>query len=338
MGSLTPLVSILIPAYNAEKWIGDTLRSALAQTWPNREIIIVDDGSTDNTLEIAKSFESQTVKVITQRNAGACSTRNAALGLASGDYIQWLDADDLLAPDKISLQLGAADADQNSRVLLTSSFGTFYYRHQKARYNPNRLWQDLEPVQWIKTRFTENAWMNPAAWLVSRTLSDSAGPWDERLSSSGDDDGEYICRVAAVSDKVKFVRQAKCYYRVGHSASLSRRRSDSAYESLVLSTKLCMQHLLSLEDSEQTRRACIMLLENRLWHFHPEKSELIRQLEELARDLGAGTLHLRETWRYLLVGRYFGWNTAKILRNIWSGAKVSSNKNWDRLLHLLADR
>ena len=59
-GDIVPeLVSILIPAYNAEKWVGDTIRSALHQTWPNKEIIVVDDGSTDNTLKVAKTFESK---------------------------------------------------------------------------------------------------------------------------------------------------------------------------------------------------------------------------------------------------------------------------------------
>ena len=67
---MAPLVSILIPAYNAEKWIRRTLKSALTQDYPNKEIILVDDGSTDQTLTIAKSFESGSVKVINQPNAG----------------------------------------------------------------------------------------------------------------------------------------------------------------------------------------------------------------------------------------------------------------------------
>jgi glycosyltransferase involved in cell wall biosynthesis len=100
---MPPLVSIIIPAYNSEEFLGDTVRSALAQKWPNKEIIIVDDGSSDGTLELAKKFESRDVKVLTQKNRGAACARNAGLALAQGDFIQWLDADDLLAPDKISL-------------------------------------------------------------------------------------------------------------------------------------------------------------------------------------------------------------------------------------------
>src|SRR5882672_6611417 len=100
-----PLVSILIPAFNAEQWIGETLRSALAQTWPHKEIIVVDDGSRDQTVATARKFEAEGVRVVTQKNSGAAAARNTAFSLCHGDYIQWLDADDLLAPDKIASQL-----------------------------------------------------------------------------------------------------------------------------------------------------------------------------------------------------------------------------------------
>src|SRR6266850_5014325 len=98
---MKPLVSILIPAFNSEKWIADTLRSAIAQTWQRKEIIVVDDGSCDETLAIARQIEVEKVCVVTQKNQGAAAARNKAFSLSQGDYIQWLDAYDLLAPDKI---------------------------------------------------------------------------------------------------------------------------------------------------------------------------------------------------------------------------------------------
>lgn len=104
----TPLVSILIPAYNAEEWIADTIRSAVAQTWPRKEIIVVDDGSTDQTAAIARQFEPHGVRVVSKKNQGAAAARNTAYSLSKGDYIQWLDADDLLAQDKIALQMAEA--------------------------------------------------------------------------------------------------------------------------------------------------------------------------------------------------------------------------------------
>ena len=84
---MKPLVSILIPAYNADRWIVAALESALAQTWPNKEVILVDDGSSDDTLRIGRTFESGSVKVLSQKNSGASAARNLALSHAQGDYI-----------------------------------------------------------------------------------------------------------------------------------------------------------------------------------------------------------------------------------------------------------
>jgi len=109
---MTPLVSILIPAYNAERWIAETIRSALGQTWPNKEIIVVDDGSTDQTVRVAQQFASKSVSIVSQKNQGAAAARNKAFELCQGDYVQWLDADDLLSPDKIAYQMRAAGRQQ----------------------------------------------------------------------------------------------------------------------------------------------------------------------------------------------------------------------------------
>src|SRR5205823_11683959 len=124
---MTPLISILIPAYNAEAWIGDTIRSALAQTWPRKEIVVVDDGSTDQTLQVARQFASRDVFVVTQENQGAAAARNKAFELCQGDYIQWLDADDLVSPDKVAKQMAAAEQYQDTRRLLSSGWGYFMY-------------------------------------------------------------------------------------------------------------------------------------------------------------------------------------------------------------------
>jgi glycosyltransferase involved in cell wall biosynthesis len=163
-----PLVTIAIPACNARQTIEETIRSARSQTWPRLEIIVVTDGSTDATYAIAKRMMSRNVKVIRQENGGASAARNTALTHARGDYIQWLDADDLLNPEKISEQLRQAEGGTTSRVLLSSAFGTFAYRPEKAMFTPQALWQDLTPVEFLIHRFTRNLWMNPGVWLVSR--------------------------------------------------------------------------------------------------------------------------------------------------------------------------
>jgi glycosyltransferase involved in cell wall biosynthesis len=216
---MNPLVSILIPAYNAEEWIADTIRSAVSQTWSRKEIIVVDDGSTDQTAAAASRFASNEVKVITVKNQGAAAARNHALQLSQGDYIQWLDADDLLAPDKIEHQIAALGEVENKKMLLSAPWAYFNYRPERARFVPTSLWHDLSPVEWLLRKMGENLHMQTATWLTSRELADAAGPWDTRLIS--DDDGEYYCRVLLASKGTRFVPEAKVFYRVTSSSRWS---------------------------------------------------------------------------------------------------------------------
>ena len=123
---MKPLVSILIPAYNAEAWISDTLRSAIAQTWERKEIIVVDDGSKDQTLAVARQFESDQLRVVTQKNQGAAATRNNAFSMCKGDYIQCLDADDLMAPDKIAKQMEALGQSREQTDAPVRQLGTLH--------------------------------------------------------------------------------------------------------------------------------------------------------------------------------------------------------------------
>lgn len=97
------LVSILIPCFNAENWIAQAIESALAQTWPDKEVIVVDDGSTDHSLDIIRRFEGR-IHWETGPNRGGNAARNRLLELANGEWLQYLDADDYLLPEKIRRQ------------------------------------------------------------------------------------------------------------------------------------------------------------------------------------------------------------------------------------------
>jgi glycosyltransferase involved in cell wall biosynthesis len=101
---MSRLVSILIPCFNAERWIGQAIESALAQTYMSTEIIVVDDGSTDGSLEVLRRF-GQHIRWETGPNRGANVTRNRLLSLSRGCWLQYLDADDYLLPDKIEPQM-----------------------------------------------------------------------------------------------------------------------------------------------------------------------------------------------------------------------------------------
>lgn len=320
------LVSILIPAYNAERWLSQTIASALAQSWPNKEIIVVDDGSTDATLQVAGGFASRAVKVVSQPNAGACAARNRALALAQGDHIQWLDADDLLAPDKIERQLSAHEAPE---ILLSSAFGRFYYKTEKARFHPSSLWQNREPVEWFLNKYNDGASMVPVTWLVSRTLTEKAGLWDERLTL--DDDGEYFARVVAASKAVRFDAQAKSYYRQVNNASVSRTINHVTCQSLFTSYRLCIGYLLALEESARTRAAALRLLQNNLIYFYPEEEEMLADLNALARELGGSLCAPELPAKYWLIRKLFGWRAAKNCAFTLRQFKQNMLIAWDRM-------
>src|SRR3954470_2799092 len=110
------LVSILIPCYNAERWIAQAIESALAQTWPEKEVIVVNDGSTDGSLDVIKTFDGR-IRWETGPNRGGNVARNRLLELAHGRWLQYLDADDYLLPKKLAHQMEVVARDSEVDVV-----------------------------------------------------------------------------------------------------------------------------------------------------------------------------------------------------------------------------
>jgi glycosyltransferase involved in cell wall biosynthesis len=330
-------VSILIPAFNAGQWITDTLRSAIAQTWDRKEIIVVDDGSTDQTLAIARQFEPDGVRVVTQENQGAAAARNKAFSLSQGDYIQWLDADDLLAPDKIARQIAVLDQHSSNRMLLSSEWANFLYRFYRAKFVPTPLWCDLSPTEWLLRKMGQNLHMQTATWLVSRELTLAAGPWNTQLL--GDDDGEYFCRVLLQSNGVRFVPEARVYYRASGTSSLSYiGRSDKKRVAQWLSMEMHIDYLRSLEDSPRIRAACVQYLHNWLIFFYPERPDIVQRAAQKAGELG-GHLELPSlSWKYSWIKALFGWPLAKRAKVFLPSVRWSLVRLWDRALFRLEQR
>lgn len=333
-----PLVSILIPAFNAEKYIADSVRSAIAQTWLSKEIIVVDDGSSDRTLEIARKFESESVRVVTQRRQGAAAARNKAFSLSRGEYIQWLDADDLLAFDKVALQMKAAQEVGNKRVLLSSGWGRFIHRHRKAKFASTAFTEDMPPLEWLLRKMEGNIFLQTGCWLVSRELTEAAGAWDSRLL--GDDDGEYFCRVLRASDHVKFVPGAKVYYR---GPGLAFRglsyvgKSDPRVEALWLSMQLHMRYLRTMENSERAKGASLTYMQTSVLYFHPERPDILAQAQEIARELGGHLVAPSLSWKYDWIRRLLGWRSAKIGQRLLLESRWAVAKAWDYILFCVQD-
>jgi glycosyltransferase involved in cell wall biosynthesis len=329
--TIHPLVSILIPAYNAEEWIADTLRSAISQTWNNTEIIVVDDGSTDRTFAIAREFEKEGVHVLRQDNQGAAAARNTAYSLCHGDYIQWLDADDLLAPEKISKQMELAKGGVGKLTALSAEYGTFMYRPDRSQFNSSALWCSLTPAEWLLRKMGQNLYMQTATWMISRELAEAAGPWDPSLFC--DDDGEYFCRVLLASDGVRFCPDAKVYYRSFGFDSLSYvSNSAQKLEAHWRSMKLHIRYLRLMEDSGRVNAACLQYLRNWLICYYPEWSEIVEEVQQIAMELGEpiGTPTL--SWKYSWMRRIFGWGVAKTAQRRLRRLRWLTEKRWEKFL------
>ena len=333
---MNPLVSILIPAHNAENWIADTIRSAVLQTCPRKEIIIVDDGSTDGTGALARSFAAKDLIVVSTENQGAAAARNLALQHCQGDYIQWLDADDILAPDKIERQLAALRETDGKRTLLSSAWASFSYRTSHARFVPTSLWQDLSPVEWFVKKMSQNLYMQTATWLTSRELTEAAGPWNKLLLS--DDDVEYFCRVLLASDRIRFVPDARVFYRLTPSSRLSYvGTSDKKKDALVLSLKLQIQHVRAVEESDRVRNACLICLKNRLGEFYPERPDLVAELQALAAQLGGPRETPRLRPKYAWMEFIFGAKVAKSAQVVLPRMKATMVRYFDKVISNLDD-
>jgi len=245
-----PLVSIIIPAYNSEKYLADCIRSAIAQTWQNKEIIVVDDGSTDNSLHIARGFEADQVMVLAQENAGASAARNAGLRAAQGEYIQFLDADDLISPDKIAAQVKCLQGSSNQLAICKTVHFNNGEDPERGRESKDWFYTDhKDPVDFLIKLYAGpdtlpgyGGMVTVHSWLTPRKLIDKAGPWDESISL--DDDGEFFSRVVLASEGIKFSPTGFNYYRkFDDRQNQSAQKSKRAMESAVTAIDLKRDHL-----------------------------------------------------------------------------------------------
>lgn len=304
---MTPLVSVIIPCFNAAPWLGEAIESVLAQTHPAIETIVVDDGSGDGSVAVAQGYAPRGVRVVSQPNRGASAARNHGLRLARGAFIQFFDADDVLSPGKIELQLRCLAAAP-AGCLAAGPWARFSEDISAAFTTPEENWCDADPITWLALNFAGRGMMPPAAWLVPRALVEQAGPWDERLSLN--DDGEYFCRVLLASQGVRFCAGALSYYRSNVATSLSRRRSEAAWRSALLSQELCATQLLAKEDSAVTHQACADLFQRLAFAAYPDAPAVTLAAEQHARRHGGSSLRPGGGRLFRLLSATLGWKLA----------------------------
>ncbi len=305
-----PLVSIIIPCYNAERWVASTIESALRQTWSDKEIIVVNDGSKDQSLAAARQFEARGVRVIDQANAGASAARNTGLRAARGDYVQFLDADDLLAPDKLEQQMRLLKS-RGCRIISSSRWARFQADPTEAIFGELANYRDMSGIEFLQLQWEQGCMMQPGAWLTPRAVLDAAGPWDESLSLN--DDGEYFARVLLAADGIVFCPGARTFYRSGLAGCLSGRRDRGSLQSLFASIQLTTRHMAVTDESPRTRAAIAHAWKWAAFELYPEVPELSREAEARSALLGGSRRPFPAGGRFQLASRFLGWRLAKRL-------------------------
>jgi glycosyltransferase involved in cell wall biosynthesis len=271
-------------------------------------VIAVNDGSRDNSMAVLRRFEGPRVRLLDQANSGASAARNAGLRVAKGKYIQFLDADDLLTPGKISAQVKLLES-QGEGAVATARWGRFRDDPAVADFTDSPLFRDLAPVDFLLNLTAAGLMMHPAAWLVPSEVVLKAGPWDERLTLN--DDGEYFARVALSAKKISFSPDSIALYRSGLTTSLSARRDRRSLESLYLSCDLVAARLLAAEDSPRVKRALADYYQRLVFEIYPDAADLCRRAESEVKRLGGSSLRPTTGWRQAILARLVGWRIAK---------------------------
>ncbi len=248
-----PLVSIVIPAWNAEEYVKEAVRSALAQTYPNIEIVVVDDGSTDGTKQALEEYSRDPrCKYIYQANKGLAGARNTGIRESRGRYIAFLDSDDMFAPDKIKDQVTILEGHPDFGVCysdlthFTDTDPREYYHHRYT-YPSGDILESLLHRQFV----------NPLTLIARRSVIDAHGMFNESFRRS--EDWELWLRWAHAGVKFYYLDKPLAYYRMRNVGNLSSIESEPAMKEKNLELFTRFGEELSPEEKDRYRFEAIIL-------------------------------------------------------------------------------
>lgn len=319
-----PLVSILIPCFNAETYIKQAVESCLSQRWRKLEVIVVDDGSTDQSLAVLRSIRDKRVKISTQKNMGASSARNHAYKQSQGLYIQHLDADDFLDPDKILGQIKVLmNADEELTVSLAKT--VYFYDGEKLQMGVVQdKWPLVDhdnPIEWLIEMFgpEKGSMVQPGSWLTPRSISEKIGPWNETIDPSPDVDGEYFARAVLASKRIRRSTVGAVYYRkYRYEKSMSMQKSQEFLKGGVRSLDLIAKLLLNKTDNPRAKKAIARRYKEWAFTCYPNAPQVTQLCLARAEKLGFGNFQPKFPTK---VGRVlcaiFGWKITKRLNSLY---------------------
>ena len=318
----TPLVSIIIPVYNSYKLISKTLESALDQTYKNIEIIVIDDGSTDGSEKIIDQFASDKITLLKQNNKGAGAARNLGIKNAKGEFMQFLDADDLLSANKIDVQVNALGKSKKLAVCPTVHFqnGTNPFVQPINTYETQFLFNTDNTYEFLINLWGGNdnraSMIQTNAWLVPKALIEENRLWEEYYSP--DDDGEYFSRLILSSQGIVYTPDCYNYYRKFEtSASLSNRSSYKSIEGIfksICAKKLTLEPYLN---DVRARRAISRQFHDILYTSYPQHSNLTKLIQKEINELGIKIPPPSLGGNIInLITYCFGWKFSRYVQNI----------------------
>ncbi len=209
---ISGLVSIIIPAYNQGHYLGEAIQSCINQTYENIEIIVVDDGSTDNTREVVNSFSNSNIHYIYKNNGGLSSARNAGIIASSGEFLTFLDSDDMFLPDKLTLLLREFETDPELGFVA----GHALLMDQHSKILPNKFETNLPSP--IHNLILGNPF-HVGSVLIKKHWQEKIGYFDESLRSY--EDWDFWLRLAVAGCQMAVIPVAVSRYRF-HTGQMTR--------------------------------------------------------------------------------------------------------------------
>lgn len=309
----SPLVSILIPLYNAELYIEETIRYALGQDYQNIELIIVDDGSTDSSYTKAAQFlNDPRVKLLRNPGKGACAARNEAYRHSKGNYVMFLDADDYCTHGKIAAQvrvLENAPEDAVAFCTLRQLLKENVLSSQISRY----IDHDYEhPAEMLIDMWGKREFNCPHCYLVPREVADKAGGWDETVLKN--QDGEYFSRVITSSSRLIFVPNEYAIWRRTYSG-VSSMNTLKTQQSEIYALSKISSIILSYDASRKTRKICATALGSFMYHTYPECKMLFPEIDRLLKSWQHPLVYPSRGRLFSLLRHVIGWKFAFIIVN-----------------------
>ncbi len=304
-------ISVLIACYNAAAYIEAAIQSVLNQSFHDFEIVVVDDGSTDDTRSILLRYQDPRIQVISQANRGASSARNAAFSAANGDFVIYFDADDVMHPNH--LQALYRRGQEGEGVVAFSPWVRFKGKTLPEQFEVRPSQMDMPGPAWLVQEWIDaRQMMQSAMFLLPRSMIERFGGWDEQLSLN--DDFEFFGRILSRTRLMAYTPQAGLYYRSSVSNSLSGKRSPKAIKSAFRSVHTGTTYLLQVLDNPSARLACANCLQDFIYLTYPDYADLRTATAKRIRELGGSTLAPDGPPGFQKLRTFMGWRAARLIQ------------------------